>query len=81
MPAPGLVNNPRWQALRAQVLRESTVCYLCGQPGATTVDHIQERWEGGDIYDRDNLAPAHVACNSRKHAQRKAKAAATRGHT
>lgn len=57
------------QTRNAKILRESDVCYLCGQPGADAVDHIVPLARGG-TEDRDNLAPAHhdvpPYCNRRK---------------
>ncbi len=45
-----------WQARRIIVLRRDLgVCYLCGEPGADTVDHIKQ----GDNHDLSNLAPVH----------------------
>ena len=76
----GQLGNARWQKLRASMLREwrldEAPCWVCKQPidydlpGNTpqgpSVDHIIERADGGDVWDRDNLAPAHMACNSRR---------------
>lgn len=56
----------RWRTLRAQVLAASTVCGICGKPGAGTVDHIVPVNRGGDPYDLANLQPAHARCNYRK---------------
>lgn len=45
-----------WNTRRNIVLkRDNNVCYLCGQPGADTVDHI----EPGDNHDLTNLAAVH----------------------
>jgi len=54
-------------------------CHRCGGPidyeltrtnhlhrMAGTVDHIVERWMGGDPLDPTNLAPCHRGCNSLK---------------
>lgn len=59
-----------WNFRREQVLkRDKGICYLCGQPGADSVDHIV----AGDDHSYDNLAAAHqrVApyCHRRKTAQ------------
>lgn len=53
-----------WRRVRAAVLATSDVCWICGRPGATTVDHVVALALGGDPLDRDNLRPAHLACNS-----------------
>lgn len=56
-----------WQRLRAEVLAQSNVCWLCGLPGADTVDHILPLVDHPELaHDRANLAPAHRSCNSRK---------------
>lgn len=45
-----------WNHRRNAVLkRDNGICYLCGKPGADSVDHI----EAGDNHDYDNLAAAH----------------------
>jgi 5-methylcytosine-specific restriction endonuclease McrA len=38
-------------------------CHLCGQPGATTADHLTPRSQGG-LDSLGNLRPAHHVCNS-----------------
>lgn len=42
----------RCAAVRA---RDGDTCWLCGQPGADTIDHKQV----GDNHELDNLAPVH----------------------
>ena len=68
------LHSRRWRELRARVLREESVCWLCGQPidfGAppkstysASVDHVVARDKGGDMFDRANLRAAHYGCNS-----------------
>lgn len=41
------------------------VCWLCGQPGADTRDHVVALAAGG-TNDPSNIRPAHRACNSRR---------------
>jgi len=48
-----------WRRVRAQVLRASDVCWICGHPGSDTVDHLVPLSMGGPPLDRSNLAPAH----------------------
>lgn len=48
-----------WKQLRAAILATSDVCWLCGQPGADTVDHVVARVDGGAVMDPTNLRPAH----------------------
>lgn len=57
---------------RAEVLSQSDVCWLCGYPGATTVDHViplRVLRETGQMHLANavgNLRPAHLSCNSRR---------------
>ena len=45
-----------WSTRRLIVLkRDKGVCYLCGQEGADTVDHV----EAGDNHDLSNLKAVH----------------------
>jgi 5-methylcytosine-specific restriction endonuclease McrA len=41
------------------------VCYLCGAPGADTLDHVVPVTRGGGN-EPDNLRPAHRRCNTLK---------------
>ena len=50
---------------RRQVLSHSTICHLCGLPGADTVDHLVPFSRGGSAAV-SNLRPAHRECNSRR---------------
>ena len=57
----------RWKKLRIEILkRDGYICWICGGDGADSVDHLISRHDGGNIWDRDNLAAAHKICNSRK---------------
>lgn len=52
-----------WREIKDEVLaRDDGVCHICGEPGATTVDHLQPRAFGGTD-DPENCAAAHEACN------------------
>lgn len=57
--------NRRYREARRRVLAVSDVCWLCGRPGADTVDHIVPYALGG-ADTIDNLRPAHRSCNSRR---------------
>lgn len=47
---------PDWSTRRLIVLkRDKGICYICGEPGADTVDHIQP----GDNHELSNLAAVH----------------------
>ena len=49
----------RWRKARAAILAASDICWLCGHPGADTVDHVIELDRGGPELDPANLRPAH----------------------
>lgn len=50
-----------WKRIRLQVLeREGGICWLCGQPGADTVDHVVPLADGG-TNNPANLRAAHGA--------------------
>lgn len=53
-----------WSRTRRNVLNDSSVCYLCGQPGADQVDHVLPRSRGGGDYL--NLQPVHRDCHAKK---------------
>lgn len=38
-------------------------CWLCGFPGADSVDHVIPRSKGGAVWAIENAAPAHRRCN------------------
>lgn len=57
-------NNPRQRLamIRRVLSQKGRTCHLCGQPGATTADHVIPRKAGGRNV-LENLEPAHAACN------------------
>lgn len=56
----------RYQRKRSAILaRDGGICWLCGQTGADSVDHVIPRARGGTD-DDDNLRAAHLSCNSRR---------------
>lgn len=58
-------NSFRRRRFVALVLRvKGSTCHLCGEPNATSADHLVPRSKGGPVWDLANAAPAHVACNS-----------------
>jgi 5-methylcytosine-specific restriction endonuclease McrA len=59
----------RWRRLSAAILSRSTTCWICGRPGADSVDHLTPIAAGGDPFDPANLAPAHTVCNSARAAR------------
>lgn len=60
------ISGRTWQRIRRQVLATSDICWICGQPGADSVDHKIPLARGG-TNDRHNLAPAHMhPCNRAK---------------
>lgn len=63
-------SSRQWKRLRARVLEDSDICWLCGQPGADTADHVIPRSVAPHLAESlDNLAPAHRSCNSRRGAR------------
>jgi 5-methylcytosine-specific restriction protein A len=53
-----------YQRRRQTILaRDGGVCWVCGQAGADTVDHVVPRARGGDSSEA-NLRAAHARCNS-----------------
>ncbi len=51
---------------RDRILRTSDVCWICGRPGADSVDHVVALAKGG-TNALDNLRPAHLfPCNRSK---------------
>ena len=56
-----------WSRLRRRILRRDMgVCYICGRPGANSVDHIRSVADGGSD-DESNLAAVHARpCHERK---------------
>src|SRR5260370_10465253 len=63
MPRP---SGRRWQRFSAAVVAEyAGICWLCGHPGASFVDHVVAQTEGGDPWDMGNCRPAHGAGSRR----------------
>ncbi len=70
------LHTRQWRKVRAQVLSEESICYLCGKPidheapprspRSPSVDHVTPLYDGGDPYDRGNLLAVHYGCNSGK---------------
>lgn len=55
-----------WTRLKALVVaRARGICALCGEPGATTADHVIPLSKGG-AHVLANLQAAHGLCNRRK---------------
>lgn len=48
---------------RQVLARYGRMCWLCGEPGSRTADHVVPRSAGGGD-DLGNLRPAHRGCNS-----------------
>ncbi len=59
-----------FKKMRLRVLSTSDICWLCGQPGSTTVDHVIPLSLAPDLAeDITNLRPAHLRCNSKRGAR------------
>ena len=60
-------SSVRWRKIRKQVLDANDICWLCGKPGADTVDHVLPLSVYPELaHDIGNLRPAHQRCNSSK---------------
>lgn len=58
-----------WASTRIRVIaRDNGMCYLCGLPGANSVDHVIPHAAGGPS-TMENLKAAHMACNAKKRAR------------
>lgn len=58
-----------WNRLRRQVLeRDRHVCWICGEAGADSADHLVPVSKGGTD-TLDNLKAAHLWCNKSRGAQ------------
>lgn len=59
-----------FKRLRQRVLETSDICWLCGLPGADTVDHIVPLSVAPHLGEvADNLRAAHLSCNSSRGAR------------
>lgn len=59
MNAPRNGSTRQWRKLRDQILkRDGGICWICGQPGADTVDHLVP-WVAGGPSQWANLSAAH----------------------
>lgn len=51
--------SAKWKRTRAAVFAQyGDTCWICGRPGADTVDHLDRLTDGGTS-DISNLRPAH----------------------
>lgn len=76
MSNPRRANGHRRDQVRAKVLREEDICWLCGQPvdktlppyleGSPEVDEIIPVSLGGSPIDRKNCHLSHRICNVRR---------------
>lgn len=60
-----LRRTEKWKQLSKSILKHGPSCSVCGQP-ATAVDHIQHDDSNVRFFDRSNLRPICLPCNSRK---------------
>jgi len=61
-----------WQQLRIEAFAlYGDTCHLCGQPGATTIDHLDPLAynDRGATPTIDRVRPAHQTCNSSRGAK------------
>lgn len=70
MPVPGGTTAKglgwEWQKLRAEAFKMyGRTCWICGRPGADTIDHLDPRSTHGPwIPHITRVRPAHTRCNS-----------------
>lgn len=55
----------QYRVNRRALLRNNDVCWLCGQSGADSADHVVPVSLGGSDA-MENLRPAHLECNKRR---------------
>ena len=55
--------SPRWQRVRAIVLKNNPLCWRCSKP-AEAVDHIEHRRDNATFWMLNNLRSACIKCNS-----------------
>lgn len=48
-----------YRTLRASVLADSRICWICGHGGADVAEHVKSLINGGSLTNRSNLRPAH----------------------
>jgi 5-methylcytosine-specific restriction endonuclease McrA len=61
--------RPWARRVRAVLRRDRGVCWLCGQAGADTADHVV-MWVDGGSDELENLRAAHQLCNLRRSVER-----------
>lgn len=76
MSNPRRTNGSLRNKIRARVIREEMICWLCelpvdkdlppGQPGSPEVDEVIPVSLGGSPYDRSNCRLAHRLCNQKR---------------
>jgi len=60
------INASAWRRIvRAVVVRDAGICWLCGKQGATSADHVR-RWADGGTDEMSNLRAVHVTCNKQR---------------
>lgn len=73
---PRRANSSMRNKLRARVLREESICWLCGlpvnkslphgQPGSPEIDEVVPVSKGGSPFERSNCRLAHRICNQKR---------------
>ena len=55
------ISEHQWSELKTTIMgQHQGICYICGKPGATEVDHKLAVALGGAKTDPNNLAPIHA---------------------
>lgn len=73
---PRRANSSMRNKLRARVLREESICWLCGLPvdkalphglpGSPEIDEVVPVSKGGSPFERSNCRLAHRLCNQKR---------------
>lgn len=75
-------STAEWKKLRAYILeRDRRICHVCGQGGATEVDHLIPVAEGGTDHPLNLRAIHQRPCHARKSAAEAARARSSRSTT
>jgi hypothetical protein len=67
MPRKGSPYNRAYEKVRKVILSDRPRCYICGGPGADSIDHVPPLWQHSRPHRQGSgccvLKPAHLRCN------------------
>jgi 5-methylcytosine-specific restriction endonuclease McrA len=65
-PSSKVTGRRDWRTIKARVIaRDRGICWICGETGADSVDHLRPVSKGGSNR-LDNLKAAHLWCNQQR---------------